>query len=140
MKSKMKVTIGALALGLALPVLAVPRASLPQPRTDHGVTYLSGGIGHEEALAMKAEAKHYPLSMVFSEGKRGEYLANVDVTIRNSLGRIVLTTVSDGPIMLLKLPAGEYKIAATSNGKTLHRSVMVAHKGDMALSFNWPQA
>lgn len=140
MKSKMKVTIGALALGLALPVLAVTQASLPQPRTDHGVTYLSGGIGHEEALAMKAEAKHYPLSMVFSEGKRGEYLANVDVTIRNSLGKVVLTTVSGGPIMLLKLPAGEYKIVATSNGKTLHRSVIVGHKGDMALSFNWPQA
>lgn len=140
MKSKAKITIGVLTLGLALPVWAVTQASLPQSRTDHGITYLSGGVGHDEALAMKAEAKHYPLSMVFSEGKRGEYLANVDVTIRNSLGKILLTTVSDGPIMLLKLPAGEYKVAATANGKTLHRSVIVGHKGDMALSLNWPQA
>ena len=140
MKSKVKVAIGALTLGLAVPVFAVTQVSLPQSRTDNGITYLSGGIGHEEALAMKAEAKHYPLSMVFSEGKRGEYLANVGVTIRNSLGKIVLVTVSDGPIMLLKLPAGEYKVAATANGKTLHRSVIVGHKGDMALSFNWPKA
>lgn len=142
MKATRELLIGVLALGLALPAAAVTitQSALPQPKTENGITYLSGGIGHEEALAMKAEAKRYPLSMVFSEGKRGEYLADIDVTIRNSLGKTVLTTVSDGPIMLLKLPAGEYKIAATRNGKTLRRSVIVGHTGDMALSFNWPQA
>jgi hypothetical protein len=139
MKATCKLAAGALAAGLALPALAMTQVSIPQPRIDNGITYLSGGIGHEEALAMKAEARNYPLSMVFSEGKHGEYLAAVNVTIRSSLGRPLLTTVSEGPIMLLKLPAGEYKIAATINGKTLRRSVIVGKRGDMSLSFNWPQ-
>lgn len=135
-----KTTLGALALGLTLPALAASYVSLPPAKTVGSVTYVSGGIGHDEALAMRQAAKDYPLSMVFSAGKRGEFVADVHVTIKDSSGKTVLDTVSDGPIMLTKLPAGDYSVTAEMNGKKLHRMAKVSGKGDVRETFNWPRA
>ena len=137
MKAASKLTAGALALALGVPAFA---AALPPAKTEHGVTYLSGGVGADEAAAMKAEAKHYPLSLVFSAGKYGEYLAGVPVTIKDHAGKVVLNAASDGPIMLVKLPPGRYRIAATRRGNALHESVAVKAKRDTAVAFHWPQA
>lgn len=137
MKSALWLSAGALALAAALPVTA---ATVPQPKMEHGITYVSGGIGRDEADAMKAQAKHYPLSLVFSAGKRNEYLSDIPVTIKDRSGKTVLDTVSSGPIMLVKLPAGEYRVVATMHGKTLQHSVAVKAKGERQVSFHWPQA
>jgi len=128
---------GALALALAAPVLG---ATLPQPKTEHGVTYLSGGIGKDEAAAMKAEAKNYPLSLVFSRGKDNEYAVDVSVAIKNRAGKPVLDAASAGPILLVRVPAGRYRIVATSHGKALQRAVLVKAKGDRQIVFHWPAA
>ncbi|HYL88563.1 MAG TPA: carboxypeptidase regulatory-like domain-containing protein [Burkholderiales bacterium] len=137
MKSAMTLSAGALALALALPVLA---DTLPQSRTEHGITYMSGGIGSDESAAMKAEAKNYPLSLVFSAGRHDAYLADVPVTIKDRSGKTLLDTVSSGPLMLLKVPAGKYTIVATRDGKALHRTVLVKAKGDRQVLFHWPTA
>lgn len=137
MKPAMTLFAGALALAAAFPVLA---ATLPQPKTEHGITYLSGGIGRDESAAMKAEAKNYPLSLVFSAGKEGEYVADVPVTIKDRAGKVVLDTVSSGPIILLKLPAGKYRVVALRQGKALQRTVVVKAKSERQVSFHWPKA
>jgi len=137
MEARGRLTAGAVILGLALPVAAVAQqATLPQPQTEGNVTYLSGGIGQDEALAMKEAQKQYPLSMIFTQG--GEYLANVPVDIRDKSGKTVLHAVSNGPIMLVKLPAGEYRVSAQMNGKTLQHTAKVRAAGNTHLSFNWP--
>src|SRR5215472_8414834 len=125
MKSTIKLITGAVALGLVLPAWAGSAMdyTLPQTRSENGITYMSGGVGKPEAAAMWREAKDYPLSMVFSAAKDNEFLANVQVTIKNAGGKEMLTAVSDGPIMLVKLPAGKYSVAAQVDGKTLHRTV-----------------
>ena len=135
MKNAFAASSGAVALALAFSAAA---AALPQPKTENGITWLAGGIGHDEAAAMKAEAKDYPLSMVFSEGKHNAYLANVKVTIKDRAGKAVLDTVARGPIMLVKLPAGKYALAAMEDGKTLHRTVQVKAHGDRQVVFHWP--
>jgi len=137
MKAALTMSAGALALALAFPVLA---ASLPQPKTENDITYVSGGIGRDEATAMKTEAKNYPLSLVFSAGKKAEYVARVSVAVKDRAGKTVLDTVSDGPIMLIKVPAGKYNIVATRDGKALQRTVLVKAKGDRQVSFHWPKA
>lgn len=137
MKSAMTLSAGALALVLALPVLA---DTLPQSKTEHGITYMSGGIGGDESAAMKAEAKNYPLSLVFAAGRHDEYLADVPVTIKDRSGKTLLDTVSSGPLMLLKVPAGKYTIVATRDGKALNRTVLVTAKGDRQVVFHWPTA
>ena len=142
MKSTPKLLIGAVALGLALPAAAatMSQSALPQPRTQSGIAYMSGGIGEAEAAAMKEEAKHYPLSMVFSANKDNEYLADVRVTIKDKANKDVLSATSDGPIMLVKLPAGKYSVTAEMKGKTLHRTVHVSATGERELNFHWPRA
>ena len=137
MKAILCVPAGAIALALALHAVG---ATLPQPKMENGITYLSGGIGNDEAVAMKAEAKSYPLSMIFSAGKDNEYLADVKVNIKDKAGKDVLNAVSNGPIMLVKVPAGSYTIAAERNGKALHHAVRVNHKGGKQVNFHWPSA
>lgn len=132
-----KLSAAALALALAVPALS---AALPQPKTEHGVTYLSGGIGEDESAAMKAEAKNYPLSVVFSAGKYGEYLAHVPVKITDRSGKVVLDTVSKGPILLVRLAPGRYTVTATRDGKTLRQAVEVKAKGDTPVAMHWAQA
>jgi len=135
---------GALALAFALPATAatllVERTALPVPRTEGAVTWVSGGIGRTESAAMEAEAKNYPLRMFFSIEKTVEYLADVHVTIKDHSGTDVLSTTSEGPIMLVKLPAGEYTVVAEAFGKVLHETVTVGAKGAEELSFHWPNA
>ena len=137
MKAILCVPASALALAVAFQAVG---AALPQARTEQGITYISGGIGHDESAAMKAEAGNYPLSMVFSAGKDNEYLADVRIAIKDEAGKEVLNAVSDGPIMLVKVPAGTYSIAAERNGKTLHHTVRVNQKGDKQVNFHWPSA
>ncbi|HKW37692.1 MAG TPA: carboxypeptidase regulatory-like domain-containing protein [Burkholderiales bacterium] len=142
MRSTSKLIAGAVALGLALPAWAGSAMdyTLPQTKSENGITYMSGGVGKPEASAMREEARHYPLSMVFSAAKDNEFLADVQVKIKNNAGKEVLNAVSDGPIMLVKLPAGKYTLAAEAHGKTLHRTVQVPARGDRQVSFHWPQA
>ena len=137
MNTRLRISTGALLLAAALQASA---ATLPQAKTENGVSYLSGGIGQDEAAAMRAEAKDYPLSMVFSAGKDNEYLAGVTVTIKDKTGKQVLNTASTGPILLVKLPAGRYSIAAERNGQTLRRTVQVNHHGDKRVNFHWASA
>jgi len=136
MKAIASLPAGALALALSYPLFA---ATLPQPKTEHGITYVNGGIGEDESAAMKAEARHYPLSLVLSAGKDGEYLANVPLTIRNSAGKALLQTHA-GPIVLIKAPPGKYRIAATRHGKRLERTVVVTAKGERQVRLHWPKA
>jgi hypothetical protein len=137
MKAKLSIAAGAALLVAALQAAAAP---LPQPITRNGVTYLNGGIGHDEALAMRAEARRYPLSIVFSAGKDNEFLADVKVAIKNKAGKQVLSDAAAGPIMLVKLPAGNYAIAAERDGMTLHRTVRVGDNGHERVNFHWPSA
>lgn len=140
MKARARLAAGAAILGIALPALAAAQAALPQPKTQGNVTFLAGGIGQTEASAMKQAERQYPLSMTFSEGKRGEYLAGIHVTITDRAGDTILQTVSGGPIMLVKLRSGDYRVSAQVNGKTLQHEAKVASTGDTHLSFNWPEA
>lgn len=135
MKTGLAASPLALALAFAWPAAA---AAIPAAKTEHGITYVSGGIGRDEAAAMKAAAKHYPLSMVFDAGKHDEYLAGVKVRLERKDGKLAFNEVADGPIMLLKLPQGRYTIDATRDGKTLRRTVSIPAKGDRQVVFHWP--
>jgi hypothetical protein len=137
MKARSAASVGALAFALSVSAAA---GTLPVAVTENGITYLSGGFDHEEALAMQAEARSYPVSLVFSAGERNESLADVKVTIKDTAGKVLLDAFSTGPIMLVKLPAGQYTISAlkSSPGAQLQRSVQVTARSEQRLDFHWP--
>jgi hypothetical protein len=128
-----------LSVCLALPVIGFAADALPTltPQSQNGVTYISGGIadgGQEKMLGMR---KDYNLHLTFAMKKTGEYQADVAVHIQDAKGNKVLETVSPGPLFYAKLPAGKYKISATSNDKMLSKWARIGKKGSKVLYFYW---
>lgn len=133
-----KIVAGALTLSLAGAAFA--QDGLPPLQTSGGVSYITGGVGLDESAAIKAAEKDFNLSLLFAQNKRGEYLADVQVSIVDKAGKTVLKVVSDGPMLLVRLPAGAYKVSANHEGKTLVKAVQVEAKGVARAAFVWQPA
>ncbi|WP_454694900.1 carboxypeptidase-like regulatory domain-containing protein [Achromobacter aegrifaciens] len=120
-------------------ILSTAQAGLPPVQQQGSVQYISGGIGLDESEAMKAAAKDYPLALTFAAQRDGkaDYVANVAVTISDAHGKSVLQTTAEGPYMLVKLPAGNYRISATYNGQAQQREVSVQNSGTARAVFEW---
>lgn len=101
---------------------------------------LSGGIGDNEIDELKAVENQYNLKLLFTEGN-GEYLADVPVHIQDRKGIAVLDTVTKGPVLLLSLPQGTYKVKAGKEGSTREQNVTVKnspHKSLHEYQFRFP--
>lgn len=120
-------------------ILSTAQAGLPPVQQQGSLQYVSGGIGLDESEAMKAAAKDYPLALTFAAQRDGkaDYVANVAVTISDAQGKAVLQATAEGPYMLVKLPAGNYKISATYNGQAQQRDVSVQNSGTARAVFEW---
>jgi hypothetical protein len=121
-------------------VLAKMAAPLPQVRTSGQVDYLSGGIGDEEAAAIQRMSMQWPLTLEFAikDGERADFAAGVSVTIHDSNGGAILQAVSEGPLLLARVPPGHYTVDATLGGKTLHGATHVIHGRAVKVVFVWP--
>ena len=120
-------------------ILTTAQAALPAVKHQGSVQYVSGGIGLDESEALKAAAKDYPLALTFAAQRDGkaDYVANVAVSIQDAHGKQVLKAESEGPYMLVKLPAGSHKVSATFNGKAQDREVTVQNSGTARAVFEW---
>lgn len=106
---------------LSLPTLA--QGQIPEMQEAGALRYSCGGIGEDESTAMRSAMKNYPLALLFAE-KSGAYLANVAVDIHSK--QVSSQFTAEGPICLIKLPAGNYKITATTkSGSSQTQSVQV---------------
>ena len=135
------VTTGITLFGLLMATLAFAAlpSALPPEQTQGGVTYVSGGIGQEEAQAFEAAAALYPLTLEFAikHTPRAEYTADVHVVVTNAQGVRVLDTNSEGPFLLAKLPAGHYTVTAERHQQTLTRTVHIATHKPTHVMFLW---
>lgn len=75
-----------------------------------------GGAGAEERQHMKLLETEATAALMFVTEGRGGYLADVDFVIRDGNGQAVLSGRSDGPVCLLRMPAGRYKVEASLDG------------------------
>jgi len=118
-----------MTVALAVAFLAVaPRADgrgEEVARAPSGVIYVSGGVGTEAVELLKSMQKDINLKMVFAD-KAGEYLSEVKVTITDSAGRVLLDAVTEGPLLMAKLPVGRYRIEARFDGRPERRNVAVS--------------
>jgi hypothetical protein len=120
-----------LALALALAQAGVLAFAQGAP------THLCGGITQDEAQVLKAQARDHALMLTFAESN-GAYLADVDVQIRDSRGAVALSTRCAGPIMLVDLPAGRWRVSATVNGQSREQTVTTARGRTARATFVWP--
>lgn len=122
---------------LAALFFASPLASGLEERTAGAVRYLSGGIGQDEAQAMKEAAGRYNTAMTFTLNS-GQYVSDVKVVVKKPDGQEVLATVTEGPMLLMDLPPGSYTVAATLDGRTQTRKVTVGKGRHQKLVLRWP--
>ena len=135
MNASYRVIFGTLVLGLCGAVFAA--GDLQPLKTYGNVSYVTGGIGLDESETIKAAEKDFTLSLLFAQTKRGEFLSDVNVMIKDKAGKAVLEAQSDGPMLLVRLPAGTYQVNAEYEGKSLMKSVRVADKGVTRVGFVW---
>jgi hypothetical protein len=127
-------------IAMAMPAFSAVTAHLPPEHKAGAVTYMSGGIGTDEAEAMKAAEHRYGLALEFLEAAmpRNEYLADIGVKVKDRAGKVVLETRSVGPYLLATLPAGTYTIVADNDGHMLTRTAQIAPDQHKRVVFLWP--
>ncbi|WLG95525.1 carboxypeptidase regulatory-like domain-containing protein [Pseudomonas sp. FP198] len=107
-----------------------------QPMQQNGITYLSGGIGEDEARAI-GQAQGYNLHMTFAIGPENKYVPDVDVNVLNASGQTLLTLSDAGPLVYVQLPPGKYSVVATRNGEERRDTADLGSGAARKLVFHW---
>jgi hypothetical protein len=106
-------------------------------RSSGNISYISGGVGASEQQALEAAKADYNLRLLFAVTGSGEFLAGVPVTIADAAGQVVLQTVSDGPYLYARVPAGSYRVSAEHGGEVKTQAVTLPSGGAASQSFYW---
>ncbi|CAN7288413.1 carboxypeptidase regulatory-like domain-containing protein [Pseudomonas brassicacearum] len=107
-----------------------------QPMQQNGITYLSGGIGEDEARAI-GQAQGYNLHMTFAVGPENKYIPDVEVVIQNASGQTLLTLTEAGPLVYVQLPPGKYSVVATRKGEARRDTAEIGSGVARNLVFHW---
>ena len=114
----------ALAGGLAQ-AQSDPSARSQTSSSASGVEFTSGGVGVSARQQLAAQSDQFNLQLVFAYAPEGEYLAAVKVDIADARGKNVLSTTTDGPWLLARLPAGSYTVKAQFGDVTRTQQVSI---------------
>ncbi len=109
----------------AVAIVSVPRMMV-----------VAGGVGEHAQGQLEAIEKRYNLKLVFTLTE-GNYVADVDVSIKDAQGRTVVERFVGGPMLMAQLPFGPYTVAATYRDKTESRQIKVG-KQLKTEYFRWP--
>jgi hypothetical protein len=129
--------VAAMLLISALLVPGVSAKSEEVVSASSGVSYVSGGAGTEAIDRLRSMERDFNLKLVFALDT-GAYLADVDVTIIDASSNVLLKTLSEGPWLLAKVPAGNYQVSATKGGQAETRKVAVGSGPLRTVEFRWP--
>jgi len=113
----------------------------PPIRMTHGIEYMSGGIGSDEARLMETVAPRWPATFEFAikDHKGAEFASDVRVTVRDSHGTVLLDNVeSAGPFMVARLDPGTYEVEARLRGNTLKQTLQLKPGTPARVAFLWP--
>ncbi len=103
------------------------------------VPILSGGVGLEEAEVLRPQQANFNLKFLFTF-LEGDYVADVTVKLADSAGKVVLEQTVDGPILLARLPAGNYVATLTYEGVAQTRKITVREKGLRTEQVRWKRS
>ena len=132
-------SITAMAAALFFTPFAQAAGAAAAQETQGNVSYISGGVGEDEAAAMKSAAAGYPLELHFVQKAtpRDEFLADVKVRITDRAKNVVLDAVANGPFLLAKLPPGTYQIEADHVGVVKRQTVDIRPGKHQRSVFVW---
>jgi len=107
-----------------------------QPQEQNGVRYLQGGIGQDEANALR-KTPGYDLHVELSTGPGGEFESGANVDIQSAQGKPVLSVPDAGPLLYVQLPPGQYKVMGNAQGEQRQQWVTVTGKAPVTVNLNW---
>lgn len=139
MKTLFKSSTLALLTTLSLLIGGTAHAQIPATQHANGISYITGGVGEEESLAIVAEAKQWPLFLELSqlENGRGVWIFGANIKILNSKQQVVFEAQAEGPYMLINLDAGDYSIEASYQGVVQKRAISVKANTPLKVSIFW---
>lgn len=108
-------------------------------RYDHGIAYITGGVGLDEVATLRGIASRYSMRTQFASVS-GESLSGVLLSLRKMDGTLVFSATSDGPYLYAKMPPGSYRMTARSEGVERRRTVTVPGRGGISIILTWPTA
>lgn len=116
----------------------------PHKKVPDQVCYISGGVDSDEVAEFKLLAKNFLLEVVFVQkadlevnNRIEEYLASVNLQIKDAKGNMVIEATTDGPFFLADLPPGKYQISAEHDGIVKTNLVHVDAKKHQRVVFLW---
>jgi hypothetical protein len=125
-------------------LVSMPRsyaqADIPESQNYQGIQYITGGIGSEESDAMLQLGQRWPLTLEFAQDhpQRPLWVADVDVKITDNKRKVIFSALSEGPIMLIQLPAGSYEIEAKFEDRILKKKLKIEENQPVKLPIVWP--
>jgi hypothetical protein len=129
-----------LCLSIGSLSMAHAQSDVPDVKRYQDIQYMTGGIGSEESDAMLLLGKKWAVTLEFAQDhpQRPLWVADVRVKITTTKQKVIFDALSDGPIMLIELPAGNYEIEAKFEGRTLKRKLKIEQDKPVKLPIIWP--
>ena len=114
-------------------------AQIPETQYSQGISYITGGVGEGETVAILAEAKQWPLLLELSqlENGRGIWIFGSQIKILDTKNAVIFDAKADGPYMLVNLTAGDYVIQASYLGVEQKRSISMKAGQSQKISIFW---
>jgi hypothetical protein len=122
--------------GIPPPSRSAAAADIPVEQ-DHGIAYVTGGVGQDEASAMRGLATGYNMRATFTT-RSGEYLSGIRVQVLRADGTTAFAATTDGPYLFARLPQGHYRVIASLDGSERSRELYVPSHGGVRFTLVWP--
>lgn len=110
--------VSVFALAAPSPAPGAEQTQAPAVRHQGDIAYVSGGIGDDEARALRAMASRFNVHLEFYNEANGEALSDVTLVVTDGEGKRLLRAVTTGPLLFIRMPAGRYSAHATYQGVT----------------------
>jgi hypothetical protein len=107
------------------PIARSQQAGTLELRQLNGISYISGGIGTDEAATVRGMAQQFNVRMHFIDSTDSSALSDVTVTLFNARREIVLLVLSEGPYLYMNLPRGAYRAVIRYGGSIVSKSIAV---------------
>lgn len=116
--------------------LAAGAAAALEVQTFPGGRVVSGGVGTEERAELERLRPEFNLRILTARRGSGEFLAGARVGISRGTETVLETTMA-GPLMLVALPPGTYRVVVTVDGQPAERTVTLGAGDRRELYLYW---
>ena len=122
-------------------LLAAPAVLSAPGHPLQTIDVLCGGVAKDERQRLAGEVRGATVELEFFSGTQGNYVADVDVLFSPIEAEVAaFGIVTDGPVCLVELPPGKYRVYTWFNGNARSTTATIpATRGALArISLGFP--